>query len=117
MAEEIWSAVLPMQELNVLCDQVDNLAGPRLRKSLEQYEPRVLANLIRMYLLELPECLLTFDLYEPVKLLYATQQDTESRLVSVSKLLATLPSPNYYTAKELSCHLSRLVASNDCSLH
>jgi hypothetical protein len=109
VAEEIWSTVIPMHELNAICDQVDDLAGSKLRKSLEQYEPHVLANLIRGYLLELPECLLTFDLYEPMKLLYATHQDIKSRLMSVSKLLATLPSPNYHTTKALSCHLSRLV--------
>lgn len=33
------------------------------------------------------------------------EQDEESRLLSVSKLLATLPSANYHTLKALSHHL------------
>lgn len=94
-----------MKELNKLCDEINCLAGSKLKEVLEKFNLNELANIIRVYLLELPECLLTFDLYDPVKILYATQQDIESRLMSVSKLLATLPSPNYHTLKALSHHL------------
>lgn len=94
-----------MKELNKLCDKINCLTGSKLNEVLEKFSLNELANVIRVYILELPECLLTFDLYDPVKILYATQQDIESRLVSVSKLLTTLPSPNYHTLKALSHHL------------
>ena len=105
LTKDVWSNTIPMKELNKLCDEIDSLAGSKLKQVLEKFNLNELANIIRVYLLELPECLLTFDLYDPVKILYATQQDTESRLMSVSKLLATLPSPNYHTLKALSHHL------------
>lgn len=101
----VWSNIIPMKELNKLCDEINCLAGSKLKEVLEKFNLNELANIIRVYLLELPECLLTFDLYDPVKILYATQQDIESRLMSVSKLLATLPSPNYHTLKALAHHL------------
>ncbi|CAO0799665.1 unnamed protein product [Mucor circinelloides] len=103
--KDTWSNIIPMKELNKLCDEIDSLAGSKLKEVLEKFNLNELANIIRVYLLELPECLLTFDLYDPVKILYATPQDTESRLMSVSKLLATLPSPNYHTLKALVHHL------------
>ncbi|KAK4509287.1 Myosin type-2 heavy chain 1 [Mucor velutinosus] len=109
LTKDIWSNMIPMKELNKLCDEIDSLAGSKLKQILETFNLNELANIIRVYLLELPECLLTFDLYDPVKILYATPQGTESRLMSVSKLLATLPSPNYHTLKALSHHLFKLL--------
>lgn len=103
--KNVWTDILPIKELNKICETVNGLAGSKLQEELEHSDHNVIANLIRMYLLELPECLLTFDLYEPVKILYASQSNTDSRLVSVSKLLATLPSPNYHTLKAFSHHL------------
>ncbi|KAI7900286.1 uncharacterized protein BX663DRAFT_554183 [Cokeromyces recurvatus] len=107
--EDIWCNTIPMKELNVICDHLNGLVGTNLKKTLATYDLPLLANLIRTYLLELPECLLTFDLYEPIKIIYTTQQDTESRLVSVSKLLATLPSTNYHTLKALMRHLFQIL--------
>lgn len=103
--EEVWTQILPIKELNKACEDVNGLAGSRLQETLERRDSSTIANLIRMYLLTLPECLLTFDLYEPVKILYVSQNNSESRLLSVSKLLATLPSPNYHTLKAFSHHL------------
>ncbi|GAA5802080.1 hypothetical protein HPULCUR_007540 [Helicostylum pulchrum] len=107
--EKVWSNIISAKEMNKVCEKLDNLVGVKLKEALEKLDLNVLANLIRVYLLELPECLLTFDLYEPVKLLYATQQGTESRLTSISKLLATLPSSNYHTLKTLAHHLYKLL--------
>lgn len=107
-SEKVWSHIIPVKEMNTICSELDGLVGIQLKTALEAYELDMLANLIRVYLLELPECLLTFDLYDPVKLLYA-QQDATGRLMSISKLLATLPSPNYHTLKALSHHLFKLL--------
>ncbi|KAI8977256.1 hypothetical protein BDF20DRAFT_975548 [Mycotypha africana] len=108
-ADITWSKLIPMEEMNRIIEQINNLAGSKLKKKLEEFDNLIiLANIIRVYLLELPECLLTYDLYEPIKILYASQyHDDESRLLSISKLLATLPSPNYYTLKALSKHLNK----------
>lgn len=61
--------------MNAICEKLDGLTGPQLKSTLEKYDLDVLGNLIRVYLLQLPECLLTFDLYEPVKILYATRKN------------------------------------------
>ncbi|CEP14356.1 hypothetical protein [Parasitella parasitica] len=107
--KDVWSKIMPVKDLNKLCGGINGLTGSSLKDTLEKFSLNQLANIIRIYLLELPECLLTFDLYDPVKILYANQQDVESRLISVSKLLATLPSPNYHTLKALLHHLFKLL--------
>lgn len=107
--ETIWLDTMPVKELNQICEKLDGLVGNQLKSTLEGYEVYVLTNLICNYLLELPECLLTFDLYDPVKLLYSGQQETTERFISLGKLLATLPSPNYHTLKALSHHLFKIL--------
>lgn len=72
--EEVWSNIIPVKEMNVICEKLDGQVGNQLKTMFETFDLNVLANLIRVYLLELPECLLTFDLYDPVKLLYATRK-------------------------------------------
>jgi hypothetical protein len=57
-------------ELN--CGDIDN-------DKVKKYDPLLLAAVLRLYLQELPECLLTFDLYDPAKVLY-----TNSKFFDVS---------------------------------
>lgn len=74
VSKEIWSNEIPMKTMNQYCQKLDGLIGDELKETLETFDLNVLANLIRVYLLELPECLLTFELYNPVKSLYATRK-------------------------------------------
>lgn len=54
-------------ELNHDSDFIDH-------EKIKTFDPLLLAALLRLYLQELPECLLTFDLYDPVKVLYANSK-------------------------------------------
>ncbi|KAI8084115.1 uncharacterized protein B0P05DRAFT_536212 [Gilbertella persicaria] len=108
--KDVWFHTKSIKEINLLCEELDRYTEPaQLRKRLESYEITTVANLVRIYLLELPECLLTFDFYEPVKILYSTPQELKSRLASVSKLLATLSQSNYDTLKALSSYLFNIL--------
>lgn len=73
-SRDIWSNVIPIKKMNEYCQKLDGLIGDELKETLETFDLNVLANLIRVYLLELPECLLTFELYNPVKNIYATRK-------------------------------------------
>ncbi|KAI8875948.1 hypothetical protein K501DRAFT_279874 [Backusella circina FSU 941] len=112
----IWTDILPLKQVNIVCKKLDGLSGSTLKSTMQTMDSNELANAIRFYLLELPECLLTNDLYDPVKLLYASPQETDSRLVSISKLLATLPSANYHTLRVLSNHFYRLLKDNSSKI-
>ncbi|KAI8363937.1 hypothetical protein BD560DRAFT_355436 [Blakeslea trispora] len=107
----VWCQAKDIKSMNQICKELNHLSSiEELAKALESYDACTLANIIRIYLLELPECLLTFDFYETVKILYSVQQhDEKSRIISIAKLLSTLPSTNYQTIKAFCLHLSRLL--------
>ncbi|CAO3692770.1 unnamed protein product [Umbelopsis ramanniana] len=78
----VWVTDVPLDrvhearaELN--CGDIDN-------DKVKKYDPLLLAAVLRLYLQELPECLLTFDLYDPAKVLYANSKFSDVS-VSVSK--------------------------------
>lgn len=127
----VWTASLPLDRVHAARAEI-NTSKPATHESLQKYDLLLIASLLRLYLLELPECLFTFELYEPFKLLYsnrkfcslslvcvthatkisfpnAENQDKDSRLMSISKLLATLPTANYHTAMALLGHFHKLV--------
>ncbi|OBZ86446.1 Rho-GTPase-activating protein 8, partial [Choanephora cucurbitarum] len=112
--KHIWCQTKEMKDINKACKELNDLSNSsyeELLTALKLYDVCTLANVIRVYLLELPECLLTYDFYETVKILYSGQQDDEeSRIVSTAKLLSTLPSANYHTIKAFCRHMSRLLA-------
>ncbi|KAL7319023.1 Rho-GTPase-activating protein 8 [Mucor circinelloides] len=105
----VWTASLPLDRVHAARAEI-NTSKPATHESLQKYDLLLIASLLRLYLLELPECLFTFELYEPFKLLYSNQnQDKDSRLMSISKLLATLPTANYHTVMALLGHFHKLV--------
>ena len=133
----VWITSLPLDRVHAARDQINQQYPVISQELLESYDVLLIASLIRLYLMELPECLLTFELYEPCKIIYSNrkfffyyyyyyyyyyyrcvliitfsffpflEQDTETRLVSVSKLLTTLPTPNYHMCKVLFSHLNK----------
>ncbi|KAI9289082.1 hypothetical protein BC943DRAFT_349628 [Umbelopsis sp. AD052] len=106
----IWVTDVPLDrvhearaELN--CSDIDN-------DTVKKFDPLLLAAVLRLYLQELPECLLTFDLYDPAKVLYANNNlDDVTRIQSISNLLSTLPAANYKASELLIRHLHELTSS------
>ncbi|KAI9032777.1 hypothetical protein CLU79DRAFT_727913 [Phycomyces nitens] len=104
-----WTTQLPLDRVHAAREEVNYSPVAMSPDYLERYDVLLLASLIRLFLMELPECLLTFELYEPFKLIYTNwTQDDESRLISISKLLATLPTTNYCTLRALMNHFHKL---------
>ncbi|KAI9308719.1 hypothetical protein BJ944DRAFT_227507 [Cunninghamella echinulata] len=115
---KIWIAPLPLDLIHKARNDLNFTMAPITQDMLKKYDVILLASVIRLYLLELPDCLVTFELYEPIKLLYANKnQDTDSHLISISKLMTTLPTVNYETLKSLLNHFQRLInMTNDTNL-
>ncbi|KAI7900385.1 uncharacterized protein BX663DRAFT_458515 [Cokeromyces recurvatus] len=106
----VWTANLPLDRVYAARDEI-NISSKKLLTidMLKKFDLLLLASLVRLYLLELPQCLFTFELYEPCKLIYSNHQDQNSRLASISKLLATLPTSNYHTVMLLFQHFHKLI--------
>ncbi|KAF7726820.1 hypothetical protein EC973_008421 [Apophysomyces ossiformis] len=101
---KVWTSQLPLDQIHAARERI-NRPHVNTAEHLKTYDLLTLACLIRLYFMELPECLLTFELYEPMKALYSNHTQTENeRIITISKLLSTLPSANYYTLKLLMEH-------------
>ncbi|KAI9487740.1 MAG: hypothetical protein EXX96DRAFT_514380 [Benjaminiella poitrasii] len=105
----VWTTSLPLDRVYAAQEEIDACSHLLTVDRLKKFDLLLLASLVRLYLLELPECLFTFELYEPCKLLYSNHQDQTSRLMSISKLIATLPTSNYHTVMLLLGHFHKLV--------
>ncbi|XP_058250213.1 unconventional myosin-IXb-like isoform X2 [Hemibagrus wyckioides] len=75
--------------------------------SLDNYQIHTVTGLIKCWLRELPDPLMTFDLYNDF--LYAADLPEKSeRLRAIYRKLEELPSPNYNTLERLIFHLVRV---------
>ncbi|KAI8145913.1 hypothetical protein BJV82DRAFT_602723 [Fennellomyces sp. T-0311] len=113
---KMWTSEIQLEHAHEARERlnVPSLSLVMVTQNIERYDAMVLASLIRLYLMELPECLLTFELYDPIKLLYTNQLlDDDTRLNSIIKLLTTMPSANFYTLKALVEHFHRLLIEPD----
>ncbi|RIA95799.1 hypothetical protein C1645_802830 [Glomus cerebriforme] len=109
----VWTTNVPLALIHALRDKIND-GGKITLKKLKEHDLAIVAGVLKLYFLELPKCLLTFELYEPVKLLYSISpddQDVETRLSSVANLLITIPEVNYRTLNAFVSHLHQLALS------
>lgn len=69
----VWTTSLPLDRVHAARAEI-NTSKPITHETLQKFDLLLLASLLRLYLLELPECLFTFELYEPCKLLYSNRK-------------------------------------------
>ena len=81
-----------------------------------KYEPSTIASVLKIYLLELPEPLITSELAEILSVLYneypqgSTDEDSdEKRITGVFTSLASLPKPHIATLDAITTHFCRLI--------
>ncbi|CAJ0837001.1 8219_t:CDS:10 [Entrophospora sp. SA101] len=110
----LWITSVPLASIHSLREELND-GGKITLKKLREYDLAIVAGILKLYFMELPECLLTFELYEPVKMLYSISpedQDEQTKLSSVANLLNTsLPEGNYHTLEAFVSHLHRFIVS------
>ncbi|KAJ9602481.1 Rho-GTPase-activating protein 8 [Cladophialophora chaetospira] len=116
----IWLVDVPLAATHHLRNQVNNGAAVP-RDLLEKYEMPIVASLLKLYLLELPDSLVSSQVYEIIKTIYATTQDavhnpisTESidatpRIKVLQSTLGQLRLNNIATLDAMTTHFSRLI--------
>ncbi|RUP47027.1 hypothetical protein BC936DRAFT_146208 [Jimgerdemannia flammicorona] len=106
----IWTTPIPLDRVHAVRTELNSGSESITTDRLRPFDPLLLAGVMRLYFRELPECLLTVELYDDIKILYSSgDQDEELRLASISNLIATLPSANFHTIDTLLSHLHRIV--------
>lgn len=73
--------------------------------------PHVPAGVLKKYLRDLPEPLLTFESYETLKTAYSSVKDPEQRLIRLRSVMDLLPPLNYDCLSLLS-HFLKIVSEN-----
>ncbi|KAL0081056.1 hypothetical protein J3Q64DRAFT_1753454 [Phycomyces blakesleeanus] len=119
--EKTWTTMLPLDLVHAARQELNVSPEKTALDKLERFDVLVLASLVRLYLLELPECLLTFELYEPAKTIYLQHNEQsieeECRITSVAKMMTTLASANFYTLKTIIYHFHTLFKKDSFRLN
>lgn len=83
-----------------------------LVESTEMYDMHAVSGLLKLYLRELPEPLLTTELHRDF-LRIMDLSERHMKIAEVTRLVNLLPSANFTLLKALSGHLNRVVHSSD----
>lgn len=107
----IWLVDVPLAATHHLRNAVNN--GKAVPKDiLANYEIPIVASVLKLYLLELPDSLVSSQKYEIIKTVYTTHGsdgDEKARLAVVQNTLGSLPLTNIATLDAITTHFTRLI--------
>lgn len=67
--QRLWSTPCALDKVHATCMALNIRSDDLTLEAVEKYEPDLLVAVLRYFLLELPECLLTYEFYDPVQAL------------------------------------------------
>ena len=85
--------------------------GEKVRmRQLRKYDVSVMVATLRLFLIELPDCILTSALYEPLKKIYEDyngEEGSNDRIAEIRTLLSDVPTVNFYTLEIILEHINQ----------
>ncbi|ORY87547.1 hypothetical protein BCR37DRAFT_401536 [Protomyces lactucae-debilis] len=108
--QKLWIRNVPLHLIHALRAELNN-GKPVDKQVLAKYDHPIVASCLRLYLLELPDSLISCTLYDTLKAIYAahgTEEETENRVTALSNALQQLRISNIATLDALMTHLARL---------
>lgn len=109
----IWLVDVPLAATHRLRSEINN--GKYIsQETLEKYEVPIVASALKLYLLELPDSLVSSNLYEIIKALYSNSQtagpDSDANRISVlQSTLGQLRLVNIATLDAITTHFHRVI--------
>ncbi|KAK2755479.1 hypothetical protein FQN54_006416 [Arachnomyces sp. PD_36] len=107
----IWLHDVPLSSTHHLRNALNNgRAAPR--EVMERYEIPVVASVLKLYLLELPDSLVSSQVYEIIKTIYTTtasETNEASRIKVLQSTLGQLRLNNIATLDAITTHFTRLI--------
>ncbi|KAF2176672.1 Rho-GTPase-activating protein 8 [Zopfia rhizophila CBS 207.26] len=107
----IWLVDVPLAQTHALRAAI-NTGKTFPHEVLEKYEIPVVASVLKLYLLELPDSLVSSHVYEIVKTIYsttATDVSDETRVSVIQSTLGQLRLANIATLDAITTHFTRLI--------
>ncbi|KAH9267246.1 hypothetical protein BASA84_000788 [Batrachochytrium salamandrivorans] len=115
-SKNLESWMLPITNLTTVMALRNELDSGKVKEStLRKYPVCTIINVLRIYLMELPNSVCSNDLYEPLKLLYLSKYDDlgTMRFNSLRSLLATMSSAHFHTLTFFISYIRTLVSGID----
>ncbi|KAF3903366.1 hypothetical protein ABW20_dc0101896 [Dactylellina cionopaga] len=107
----IWTIEVPLKATHHLRNVINN--GKTIpRDVLEKYDMPIVASTLKLYLLELPDSLVSSRVYDVIKTIYHThggEGDDQTRLSVIQNTLGGLLLANIATLDALVSHFTRLI--------
>ncbi|KAK6529110.1 hypothetical protein TWF694_004325 [Orbilia ellipsospora] len=107
----IWTVDVPLKATHHLRNAINN--GKAIpRDVLEKYDMPIVASTLKLYLLELPDSLVSSRVYDVIKTIYHThggENDDQTRLSVIQNTLGGLLLANIATLDALVSHFTRLI--------
>ncbi|KAH8698293.1 RhoGAP and Fes/CIP4 domain protein [Talaromyces proteolyticus] len=107
----IWLHDVPLAATHHLRQALNTSTGDQ-RSILEKYEIPIVASVLKLYLLELPDSLVSSQVYEIVKTIYSTtanETTEEGRIKVLQSTLGQLRLNNIATLDAMMTHFTRLI--------
>ncbi|KAG1048528.1 hypothetical protein G6F43_009084 [Rhizopus delemar] len=112
--DQVWITPCALDRVHAACLELNGPQGLLTVEMLSKYEPALLVAILRYFLLELPDCIMTYEMYEPVKTILSGNE--ESRLASSCNLISTLPDAHFFTLKAIVNHLQPIVQNTSSDI-
>lgn len=107
----IWVVDVPLTNMHLLRNKI-NTGKPVTMDILEQFDVPVVAGVLKLYLLELPDSLVTSNVYEVIKTMYTSTAQTGSESARIQVIQSTLGGVRLAcqaTLDALITHFTRLI--------
>lgn len=109
---KIWLVPVKLQSTHQLRREIETKKNFN-DELLSSYAPEVVASVLKLYLLELPDSLVPNQVYDLIKSIYnqfGSDDDEKSRINGITNVFKELNRPNIATLNALSTHFQRLIS-------
>jgi hypothetical protein len=107
----IWLVDVPLAAIHHLREQIND-GNPISHEVLEKYEIPIVASVLKLYFLELPDPVVSSHVYEIIKTIYnstATEHTESTRVQVIQNTLGQLRLANIATLDAITTHFTRLI--------
>jgi hypothetical protein len=109
-----WLIPVRLQSTHALRTEIEKVGNEGLIPEFwSQHPPEVIASVLKIYLLELPDSIVSNSLYDVIKLIYANHggdDNTEQRIIGISNVLRDLERSQLATLNVVCTHFQRLIS-------
>ncbi len=110
---KIWLIPVRLQSTHALRSEIEKLGSTGLTPEFfKMFEPEVIASVLKLYLLELPDSVVPNGLYDLIRSIYnqyGSESESKERINGITNVLKNLDRSNLSTLNAICTHFTRLI--------